>query len=115
MDSDVTDLARRYYDAIDDKRYDDLRDVLAPEFVQYRGDMTLDGRDEFVSFMRDDRPNKETSHVLDEIEAESDDKVVVEGRLLDSTGETMFGFLDRFQVRGGRLTELKTVARPVEN
>ncbi|MFC7202778.1 nuclear transport factor 2 family protein [Haloferax namakaokahaiae] len=122
MDSELTDLARRYYEAIDDKRYDDLRAVLAPEFVQYRGDMTLDGRDEFVSFMREDRPNKETSHVLDGIETtsgtkgdEGETEVVVEGRLLDADGEVMFGFRDRFRVEHGQLAELKTVARPVEN
>jgi hypothetical protein len=77
--------------------------------------MTLDGRDEFVSFMREDRPNKETSHVLDDVDADTRDEVVVEGRLLDADGGVMFGFRDRFRVRDGTLAELKTVVRPVEN
>jgi ketosteroid isomerase-like protein len=109
---DATYLARLYYTAIDDHGYDVLRDILDPNFVQQRGDVTLDGREEFVSFMRDDRPNKDTRHVVDRyIQSKSDDEIVVRGHLEDSDGDEMFVFLDRFRARDGKIAELKTFTR----
>lgn len=56
MYPDATYLARQCYTALDHRGYDMLRNLLEPELVQYRGDMTLLGREEFIMFMRDDRP-----------------------------------------------------------
>ena len=112
MHPDATYLARQYYTAIDEHGYEMLRDILDPEFVQHRGDMTLDGREEFVSFMRDDRPQKDTTHVIDRyIQSKSDDEIVVRGHLEDSAGDEMFVFLDRFRTRDGKIAELKTFTR----
>ncbi|ELZ96540.1 hypothetical protein C440_05313 [Haloferax mucosum ATCC BAA-1512] len=112
MYPDATYLARQYYTAIDHDGYDMLRNLLDPDFVQQREDMRLDGREEFVSFMRDDRPQKDTRHVIDRyIQSKSDDEIVVRGHLEDSNGGAIFVFLDRFRARDGKLAELKTFTR----
>jgi len=54
----------RYYEAIDAGAYDDLRELLAPAFVHDRPDRTFEGRERFVAFMRDERPDPETTHEL---------------------------------------------------
>ncbi|WP_416840192.1 nuclear transport factor 2 family protein [Haloferax sp. DFSO52] len=112
MHPDATFLARLYYTALDEHGYDTLRDILDPDFVQHRGEMTLDGREEFVSFMRDDRPQKDTTHVIDRyIQSKSEDEIVVRGHLEDSTGDELFVFLDRFRTREGQISELKTFVK----
>ena len=63
MDAEAT--VRTYYACLDDARYDDLRDVLAPGFTQRRPDRTFDGRDAFLSFMTENRPHSDTVHELD--------------------------------------------------
>jgi hypothetical protein len=63
MDAEAT--VRTYYAYLDDARYDDLRDVLAPGFTQRRPDRTFDGRDAFLSFMTENRPHSDTTHDLD--------------------------------------------------
>lgn len=89
-----------------------LRNLLEPEFVQHRGDMTLSGREEFVTFMRDDRPQKDTRHVIERyIQSKSDDEIVVRGHLEDGDGDELFVFLDRFRARDGKLSELKTFVK----
>jgi predicted SnoaL-like aldol condensation-catalyzing enzyme len=109
MHPDAIYLARLYYTALDDHGYDVLWDLLQQDFVQYREDMTLDGRDEFVSFMRDGRPQTDTTHVIDRyIRSKRDGEIVVRGHLEDRNGDTLFVFLDRFRAREGKLTELKT-------
>lgn len=107
-------LARAYYRAIDGEDYEALADLLAPEFVHRRPDRTLRGREEFVSFMRDERPEQETVHevaaIYASIEAE-ERNVAVEGELLHANGEPWFGFVDVFEVDGDRFVELRTYSR----
>ncbi|UPV75424.1 nuclear transport factor 2 family protein [Halorussus limi] len=95
--TDPTDLARSYYDAIDAGDYDRFEDLLAPDVVHERPDRTIEGRETLVGFMRDDRPNKDTSHEVRTVFAASDG-VAVEGRLLDADGAQMFAFVDSFDV-----------------
>lgn len=107
------DRARAYYAAIDAGDYDDLASLLAPGFRHVRTDRTLDGREEFVSFMRDERPRTDTSHVVASVFVGDDDdggisEVAVEGRLLASDEERLFGFVDVFQFTGKQLAELRT-------
>lgn len=73
MDAEAT--VRTYYACLDDARYDDLRDVLAPGFTQRRPDRTFDGRDAFLSFMTENRPHSDTTHELDGVfvDAATDD------------------------------------------
>lgn len=127
---DAADLARTYYDALDGGDYGMLRAVLAPEFVQRRPDRSFEGRDEFVRFMRDDRPRTDTVHAVDRTyvveaatEGGTDEKapngtaeVAVRGRLLAEDGaagerEELVAFVDVFRVADGRVTELRTYTR----
>ncbi len=109
-DSPPTDrgrLARAYYDAIDAGDYDRLADLLDPDFVQRRPDRTFEGRERFVTFMRDDRPMTDTTHVVDGVYT-GGPGVAVRGRLLDADGEELFAFVDVFDVDDGRLSGLET-------
>jgi len=121
MAADPGDLAREYYRHIDGGAYGALRNLLADGFVQHRPDMTLEGADRFVAFMRDERPETDTTHVVEHVyratgagpgapgEADPDAvRVAVEGRLERASGETWFRFLDTFLVRDGLLRELRT-------
>jgi ketosteroid isomerase-like protein len=63
MNAEAT--VRAYYDRLDDARYDDLREVLAPDFTQRRPDRTFPDREAFLSFMTESRPHSDTVHELD--------------------------------------------------
>lgn len=100
---------RAYYQSLDEHDYERLASLLHPDFVQHRPDMTLDGRVEFVTFMRERRPNQETSHPIDAIYTQIDgDGVVVEGRLLDANGRRITRFVDVFSFEEGLLWTLRT-------
>jgi ketosteroid isomerase-like protein len=113
------DLVADYYDALDSHDYDRLRDVLAPAFVQHRPDRRFDSREAFVDFMRDERPQSDTTHRVHAlyVPAEGTDdgrdgtEVLARGDLLSADGDRLFRFVDRFQVVGGRITELETFTR----
>lgn len=102
-------LARAYYDALDAGEYDRLRGLLDPDFVQRRPDRTFEGRDRFVTFMRDERPMTDTTHVVDAVYP-AGPGVAVRGRLLDADGDEVFAFVDVFDVADGRLAALETYA-----
>jgi ketosteroid isomerase-like protein len=131
MPADSGALARDYYRTIDDGAYDELRDLLADDFVQHRPDRTLESADAFVRFMRDERPDTDTTHVVERVyragSAETDDHdgnddsgtdplggldadayVAAEGRLERASGEQWFRFVDTFAVVDGRLAALVT-------
>jgi ketosteroid isomerase-like protein len=71
MDAEAT--VRAYYDCLDDARYDDLRDVLAPGFTQRRPDRTFPDREAFLSFVVEDRPHTDTVHELDGVFVQASD------------------------------------------
>ncbi|WP_424015292.1 nuclear transport factor 2 family protein [Halorubrum xinjiangense] len=110
-DADPAALARAYYDALDAGEYDRLASLLDPDFVQRRPDRTFEGRDRFVAFMRDERPNTDTTHAVERVYP-AGPGVAVRGRLLDADGEELFAFVDVFSVDvdGGKLTALETYA-----
>lgn len=104
-------LVRAYYDALDEHAYEELTDLLAPEFVHYRPDRTFEGRAAFVSFMRDDRPTTDTTHDLERVfpgAGAHEDAVAVQGRLLDADGELLFRFADVHVVEGGAIQHVRT-------
>ena len=101
------DAVRGYYDAIDGGDYDRLRALLAPGFVQERPDRTLDGRDRFVRFMREERPQTETSHPIDTV-YEGATTVAIEGRLLASDGSEITSFVDVFAFEDGDVCRITT-------
>ena len=105
---DGPDAAREYYRAIDEGDYAALSDLIADGFVHGRPDRTIEGREEFVAFMRSGRPETDTEHVLEAIyEATAGDRVAAEGRLVAPDGTEWFGFVDVFVVDDG-ITRLRT-------
>ncbi|EMA72288.1 nuclear transport factor 2 family protein [Halorubrum distributum] len=110
-DADPASLARAYYDALDAGEYDRLASLLDPDFVQRRPDRTFEGRDRFVAFMRDERPNTDTTHAVERVYP-AGPGVAVRGRLLDADGEELFAFVDVFDVDAddGTLAALETYA-----
>ncbi|MFC7227054.1 nuclear transport factor 2 family protein [Salinirubellus salinus] len=102
-----TDIARDYYRHVDAGAYDALAALLGDSFVHVRPDRTIEGADEFVRFMRDDRPLTDTEHEVETV-YEADGRVAVEGRLVRATGARMFDFVDTFDVTDGRITRIRT-------
>lgn len=103
------ETARAYYRALDEDDYELLAALLAPDFVHERPDMTLEGRDRFVAFMRDERPTKDTSHPVDGVfEATDGEAVVVCGRLLDPDDEVLTRFADHFTFTGEDIAQIRT-------
>ncbi|AUX08542.1 hypothetical protein AArcSl_0904 [Halalkaliarchaeum desulfuricum] len=102
------DAVESYYASIDAHEYDRLASLLAPSFVHYRPDRTLDGRETFVTFMREERPMTETTHEIESIYPNGHG-VAARGRLLDAAGEELFSFVDVFWMDGdGRIDTLYT-------
>lgn len=104
---DPKGLAREYYRTIDQGDYEALADVLDPGFVQHRPDMTLEGRDRFVAFMREDRPETDTVHDISTVFT-APDAIAVQGRVVRASGEEWFGFVDVFTIADGVLASLHT-------
>jgi ketosteroid isomerase-like protein len=114
-------LAREYYRALDAHDYGAFDDLLAPEFVHDRPDRRLADRAAFVRFMREDRPKKDTTHRVDAIFSHDgndsegseggDERVAVQGRLLDGDGECFVEFVDVHTVADGQLVRVDTYAR----
>jgi ketosteroid isomerase-like protein len=116
---DPTALAREYYRAVDEGAYESLADLLAAEFVHDRPDRTLEGRERFVGFMRDDRPATDTTHDIEGVfvretspgernRGNDVNDVAVRGRLLRADGSEWFRFVDVFDVENDRLAHLTT-------
>lgn len=105
-DPDPEAVARAYYTAIDEGRYDDLEALLAPRFVHDRPDRVLDSPDEFVRFMREERPLTDTTHAVDAIYRNTG-RVAARGRLCHDA-ETLFTFLDVHTIENGRISHLRT-------
>jgi hypothetical protein len=113
--------AAAYYEAIDAQNYDQFADLLAPGVVHERPDRTIESRATLVEFMREGRPNTDTSHEIRGVfdgggrTDERDETVAVEGRLLDGDGETMFRFVDVFafgtEQGEPRIVEIRTHTR----
>ncbi len=101
--------ARAYYRALDDDDYDLLESVLDTDFVHERPDMTLEGRERFVQFMREERPQTDTSHPIDAVYEQADGaEIVVRGRLLAADGSEITGFVDVFSFDGERIATIRT-------
>lgn len=102
---------REYYEAIDAKDFERFADLLAPDVVHDRPDRTIEGKGTLVGFMRDDRPDKDTSHEIVAVcggDGTEGSRVVAEGQLLDADGETMFRFADSFEIEDGEIAEIRT-------
>ncbi|SDJ37841.1 nuclear transport factor 2 family protein [Natronorubrum texcoconense] len=102
-------LVRQYYDALDQHEYGVLEDVLAPDFVQRRPDRTFEARESFVRFMREDRPNPDTSHELEAVIADGE-RAAARGRVRDGE-RVLFEFADFFECADGQIVRLETYSR----
>jgi len=111
MNEGSVDLAREYYRALDEHDDEALAAVLAPGFVHDRPDMTLEGRDRFVRFMREERPQTDTSHPVDGVFESADGNVAVRGRLLAADGAHIAAFVDVFTVEEDAVTRVDTFTR----
>ncbi len=120
MDRPAT--ARAYYRALDEHDYDLLADLLASDFRQERPDRTLDGRERFVRFMREERPQTDTTHAVDGVYERgpeagggsadgADVGVAVEGRLRKADGDLIVRFVDVFSFVGGEIAAIRTYTR----
>jgi len=108
---DPADRVRSFYHALDEHDYDRLASLLASDFVHDRPGLTLDGRDRFVQFMREERPNRETSHPIDAIYRDGDGELAARGRLLDETGEQLTAFVDVFELGEAGFESVRTYTR----
>lgn len=106
----MDDLAREYYRAIDEHDYEALSDVLGADFSHDRSDRTIEGRETFVQFMREERPETDTTHEVMEL-FQNESGIAVHGKLNRADGSVWFEFVDVFGVRDGSLESLKTYAR----
>jgi ketosteroid isomerase-like protein len=103
------DAARAYYRALDGDDYELLVDLLAPGFVHDRPDQTIEGRDQFVQFMREERPLTDTSHPVDCVyRTQEESEVAVRGRLLDPDGEVIVRFVDVFAFDDDGISRIDT-------
>jgi len=107
--TEPVEQATAYYRAIDDDDYALLSALLVEEFVHDRPDRTIEGRDRFVQFMRDERPQTDTTHPVNGVyQQQSGDGVAVRGRLLGPDGDPIVGFVDVFEFADGRIRRLET-------
>ncbi|NHN42024.1 hypothetical protein G9C85_10335 [Halorubellus sp. JP-L1] len=118
MDAQAT--VRAYYATLDDERYDDLRNVLAPGFTQRRPDRTFDDREAFLSFVTEDRPHQDTDHVLDGVfvrddpETSADVRTPAAGRSVGDAGADDTGAADAWTPTAGDEAETVLARGSVE-
>lgn len=108
---DREQIARRYYRTLDEHDYETLSSLLTETFVHERPDQSFDGRERFVRFMRDQRPQTDTSHPIDRIYRDGA-RLAVEGRLLDAEGERITRFVDVLRFDDGSIDAIRTYTTP---
>lgn len=116
--TDGAERARAYYRALDEGDYDRLADLLAAEFVHDRPDRTIDGRERFVAFMREERPQTDTDHRVEAVfaaregvgsrDGEAGGSIAVQGRLLAADGSVITGFVDVFSLDDAGIERIET-------
>lgn len=102
-------VARAYYRALDTDDYELLGNLVTAGFVHHRPDMTLEGRKRFVEFMREERPQTDTTHPVDAMYRQTaGDELVVRGRLLASDDTMIVRFTDVFSFEGKKIAGIRT-------
>jgi len=111
MSDAAEEAVHAYYETIDAGDYDRFGHLLAPGVVHERPDRTIEGRETLVGFMRDDRPNTDTSHEVEAVYRHSAENYAAQGQLLDADGTPMFAFVDAFAVERASDSERARIAR----
>lgn len=109
MTANPTTLTKKYYTALDDKNYDELAEIISRNFQHKRPDKTLEARD-FIEFMKNERPLKDTTHELNTVYQAEPNQVAVEGALKHQN-EVLFRFIDAFTIEDNRIQEIRTYTR----
>lgn len=104
MDADR--IAREYYRALDTDSYAALTDLLAPGFVHVRPDRTFDGVDQFIRFMRDDRPITGTTHDISNMYYGAEGVAAIGA--LTRNDRTLMRFVDVFAINTDGITAIET-------
>jgi ketosteroid isomerase-like protein len=103
------DLAREYYDAVDDDRVGDLLALFADDVTYERpGQASIDGKDDLEVFYREERA-LDGEHEIHDVVVDGD-RVAVRGTFTgEQAGEPVsFGFADFHFVEGGTIAERHT-------
>ena len=98
-DTSNLDVIQAYYRNLDAKEFETLESLLADEFTQHRPDRTFKNPDQFLEFMRDERPHTDTTHNISNyfspiIPHSADNTIAVRGTLCSENGERMLEFID---------------------
>lgn len=100
---------RSYYRALDEQDYDLLASLLSPDFVHDRPDQTIEGRETFVTFMRDERPTTNTTHPLAEIyHTDGSSELVARGTLRAADETPLVRFVDVFHFERDAICRIET-------
>lgn len=117
MGEDLKELVRRWLDLADNRRWDDLREIIAPDFrVHLPGAPEPIGREEYIEHVQDlHRAFEDFRHEIHDLVAEGD---LVAGRFTDRgrhvgdldgiapTGrEVEFGAISIIRFEGGKAVE----------
>lgn len=110
MASDLERTVRRYYELVDDRAYDELVALFAPD-VRYErpGQDAIEGREALREFYEAGRPLSDGEHELLSVSRDGD-TVAVRGRFEgDQRGERVaFGFADFHVFDGDEIRERYT-------
>jgi len=104
-----TELARDYYDAVDDDRIDDLLALFAEDVTYERpGQGSIEGKDDLATFYREERA-LDGDHVLHDVAVDGD-RIAVRGTFSGEQGDepVEFGFADFHVVEDGVVAERHT-------
>lgn len=110
-------IVKIYYRSLDNHKYDKLKDILYPEFTHYRPDRTIETRKSFISFMKNQRPNKNTTHKIDEIYTKKKE-IAIKGQLQKNQNKKLFEFIDVFtftQKTKTKIKQIKTYTKTQQN
>ena len=104
-----SELARAYYDAVDDERIDDLLALFAEDVTYERpGQGSIEGKDDLATFYREERA-LDGEHVLHDVAVDGD-RIAVRGTFSGEQGDEAveFGFADFHVVEDGVVAERHT-------
>ena len=104
-----SELAREYYDAVDDDRIEDLLALFADDVTYERpGQGSIEGKDDLATFYREERA-LEGEHEVHDVLVDGD-RIAVRGTFSgDQNGESVeFGFADFHVVEDGVIAERHT-------